>query len=118
VEFFVVVHHRRDREQPWVNLWDDDDRLQAITTTSDIAARCERARRNAERIYVHRCGWARGRPLVCCSVLVRGAGRDDEIGWVKFSDPLVLQAEPTVHPARGQDSYEADVPPPSGEQRR
>jgi hypothetical protein len=111
VAFFVVVHHRRDREQPWVNHWDGNELLQSITTTTAIAARCQRAKENAERVYVHRCGWAGGGPMVCCSVLVRAAGRDDNIGWVRFTDALVLDADPVVEPARGQESYYADAPP-------
>ena len=27
---YVVVHHRSDPNQPWVNSWFDDDRLEAI----------------------------------------------------------------------------------------
>ena len=107
---FVVVHHRRDRDQPWVNHWDGNDRLRAITTTTEVAALCGKAKNNAERVYVHRCGWAGGVPLVCCSVLVRDAGRDDEIGWVRFTEPMAMQAEPTVHPACGQNSYIAEAP--------
>jgi hypothetical protein len=106
---FVVVHHRRDRDQPWVNHWDGNDRLQSITTTTAIAARCGQAKHRDERVYIHRCGWARGGPVVCCSVRVRDAGRDDEIGWVRFDSPEVLQAEPPIKPIPGQGSYEAEV---------
>ena len=93
-----------------MNHWDGNDRLQAITTTPAIAARCGRAKSRDERVYVHRCGWAGGGPVVCCSVLVRDAGRDDEIGWVRFAGAEVLHADPPLDPAPGQDSYEAEVP--------
>ncbi len=108
---FLVVHHRRDRDQPWVNHWDGNDRLRSITTTAEVAARCGHAKHKAERVYVHRCGWAGGVPVVCCSVLVQDAGRDDGIGWVRFTEQMALRAEPTVHPIRGQNSYEAEAPP-------
>ncbi len=112
---FVVLHHRRDGDQPWVNRWIDSDRLHAITTTADIAARCSLAKRRRERVYVHRCGWAGGQPSICCSVIVKDAGHDENIGWVEFREPVVLDVTPTFHPGRGENYYDALAPaPPAG----
>lgn len=111
--FFVVVHHRRDANQPWQNEWTDDDRLRAISTTPGIAARCRLAMRRDERIFVHRCRWKEMNPVICCSVLVKEAQHDAMLGWVGFRNPEVYTATPPVQPVRGQNCYEADPPVPS-----
>ena len=108
--FFVVVHHKRDQDQPWKNHWLDDDRLQVIETTEDIAARCAEAQRRGERVFVHRCGWLGGPPMVCCSVAIKNARHGSNLGWVEFHDPVILDIPPTVQPGRGQNCY--DAPPP------
>jgi len=106
--FFVVVHHRRDQSQPWKNSWRDDDRLEAISTTPDIAGRCALAKRNQEKVFVHRCGWMGSPPTVCCAAAAQEAGSDSSVGWVQFRDHSVLRAKPPLLPGRGQNSYEAD----------
>jgi hypothetical protein len=107
---FVVVHHRRDGDQPWSNNWGDDDRLQMITTTAEIAARCEQAHRTGERIYVHRCGLDARPPLICCSVEVESASYDAMAGCVSFSAFEFVGLPPSRKPARGENWYEADPP--------
>ena len=107
---YVVVHHRRDQQQPWANRWTDDNCLEAISTTPDIAARCRLAKDHGERVFVHRCGWEDGPPRVCCSLVVADAKHDEKIGWVRFRDPEIRDDSPSVHPGRGQNSYEAPAP--------
>ena len=53
VLYIVVLHP--DDAQEWKNVWsnDDDRKLLSITTTPKVAKQC----RDAEVIYVHRCGW-------------------------------------------------------------
>ena len=53
---YVVVHHRRDANQSYVNSWLDDNRIAAIMATSEIGRLCSRAKQKGERIFVHRCG--------------------------------------------------------------
>ena len=109
--FFVVVHHRLDK-QTWSNHWDGDDRLLTIETTATIAERCALAKQVRERVFVHRCAWQGGPARICCSARVKNAQHDSEMGWVEFDDLRTLDATPAVHPAKGQNSYEAPEPLP------
>ena len=108
--FYVVVHHRRDPYQPWANTWLDDDRLKVISTTAEIAARCDQAQRSNEQVFVHRCAWLGGPAVVCCSVAVKAARYDEKLGWVEFADSKVLGHSPRHQPGRGENSYDADPP--------
>jgi len=114
VAFYVVVHHRRDKNQSWVNDWADDQRLNAITTTAEIASRCGVAKSSGERIYVHRCAYEGFPARIACSVAVKEARSDPAVSWVAFHDAAILDAPPPVQPARGQNSYEAPPPDSSG----
>ncbi len=62
----IVVHHRRDRSQPWANDWQDDQRLKTITTTAEIGRFCENAKGKNARVFVHRCAWSSKAPTICC----------------------------------------------------
>jgi hypothetical protein len=81
-----------------------------ITTTAQIAARCEQAHRSGERIYVHRCGFGGRPPSICCSVQVESASYDAKVGWVSFSAFELVGRSPSRQPARGDNWYEADPP--------
>jgi hypothetical protein len=37
---YVVVHHQRDENQPWVNAWLNDELIDAIQTTTEIPSYC------------------------------------------------------------------------------
>lgn len=102
----VVVHHRDDPKQTFVNEWHDADRLKSIETTPEIGRHCASAQRRNERVKVHRCGWGANEPTICCSVAVVSiepfVGRNVK---VTFGDALVLLEEPAVMPEQGQSFY-------------
>ncbi len=103
---YVVVHHRQDTNQPWVNSWLDDERIEAIQTTNDIGSLCQEAQLHGEPVFVHRCAWAENLPSVCCSVKVAQAVPIDRRTFlVTFADPIPLCSVPPVSPAKGQNSY-------------
>src|ERR1017187_5327247 len=106
---YVVVRHKRDPDQSFVNSWLDDERLEAITTTPEIGRFCLDAQQGGEAVCVHRCGWADVRPTVCCSVsVVRVDSVDKRTSLVSFGDQQVLDISPPVTPHPGQCFYFAE----------
>ncbi len=105
---FLVVHHPRDTNQPWVNAWGDDHQLQAIQTTTQIGQLCEAARRTGESVFVHRCGCGSKQPIICCAVQVAAVNPLPGGGsLVQFLEPRALDYPPPLQPNRGQNYYEA-----------
>ena len=105
---YVVVHHQRAENQPWVNAWLDDELIEAIQTTSEIGHLCQRAKERGERVYVHRCGWGDSPPVVCCSAEVEDIGTIDRATvLVRFRSATAVGAEPSVNPVKGQNFYQA-----------
>src|SRR6185436_10298199 len=99
---YVVVRHRRDPDQRFVNSWLDDEQLEAITTTHEIGQLCQDGQQRSERVCVHRCGWSDTRPTICCSVsVVRVDSVDGWTSLVRFADQQVLDMLPPVTPHRG-----------------
>jgi hypothetical protein len=106
MNLYVVVHHGRDSDQRFVNSWLDDERLDAITTTVEIGQLCQEAQQSREPVYVHRCGWADARPIVCCLVsVVRVDSIDRHTKLVRFTGQQVLNEVPPVTPHPGQSFY-------------
>ena len=108
MSLYLVVHHRRDRNQTFVNSWLDDDRLEAITTTVEIGQLCQDAQQTRQPVYVHRCGCADFdiRPTVCCSLsIVRVDSVDKRTKLVTFSEQHVMDMQPPVTPLPGQSFY-------------
>lgn len=105
----VVVHHRKDPDQPWRdNIWLDGDLLQAIVTTAEIGRLCEGAQRRGERVSVHRCAWGGIPPTICCTVQVkRVASLSRRTSLVEFTLVEAANRTPPVQPLPGQNSYEA-----------
>lgn len=104
----LVVHHRRDSHQPWANSWLDDQRLEAITTTSEIGSRCADAMARGEFVRVHRCGWSDLGPEVSCEVIVTASQPIDRRTYlVSFDHHRILGSSPSVTPHPGQNTYEA-----------
>lgn len=88
---YVVVHHRRDADQSFVNSWLDDERLEAITTTPEIGRFCLDAQQRGEIVCVHRCGWSDVRPTICSSAsVVRVDSVDRRTSLVSFADQKIL----------------------------
>jgi hypothetical protein len=108
VPLYLVVHHR-GADQPWQNSWLDDDLLEAIQTTAEIGRLCARAQESDEQVFVHRCGWAGGPPLICCAVRV---GRVSQLSgrhaFVEFVGQVSLECSPPLQPGRGQNWYESE----------
>lgn len=103
---YVVLHHRSDPHQPWKNLWDGDDRVVVIETTSQIA----NLAKDARRVFVHRCAYAGAPAALVCEAEVLRAGADGKKGWVEFKTIRTLNAKPPLAPLRGQSFYEAPEP--------
>ena len=101
----LVVHHRRDSHQPWVNHWIDNDLLGTITTTQKIGLLCEDARIKGASIKVHRCGWGDEPPVICCKArVVRAVAVDKSSFLVEFSS-MVSGERPAGSPKPGQNFY-------------
>ena len=106
---YIVVHHRKDPEKPWSNAWldDDDDLLEAITTTREVASRCRQALHSGESVYIHRCAYATERPVICCSAQVASIDQVGSSWLVKFKGQKRLAVSPPLQPMLGTNSYEA-----------
>lgn len=103
---YLVVHHRKDTHQPWTNSWLDDQRLEAIQTTKQVAELCQDALSSDEVIYVHRCASSMGPPSICCALKVWTVQHIASSNWlVRFKDQQPLNAMPPVQPRPGQNSY-------------
>ena len=112
--FYIVVHHPDDPDPTkWANEWDGGGLLRTITTPRSVANRCRLARDRRERIFVHRCAWGGINATIRRSVEVSDVNDiDRSTALVRFSDPKLLDAEPSVFPQQGQNSY--DAAPPAG----
>jgi hypothetical protein len=105
---YVVVHHRKDENQPWVNAWLSDQLIEAIQTTTEIGDLCREAKRLRERVLVHRCGWGELSPTICCSAEVEEVnGIDKSTALVRFTSVTPLNGTPPRSPVRGQNYYRA-----------
>ena len=74
---YIVVHHKKDTKQPWVNSWLDDDRLAAIQTNGQVANLCSDVHREGQPVFVHRCAFASFSPIICCSASVTSVQKID-----------------------------------------
>jgi hypothetical protein len=107
MSLYVVLHHPRDPEQPWANSWIDDDRIAAITTTTEIGRFCLEAKQRSQQVLVHRCAYGSTGASVSCSVDVQAVHQIGGGAYVVFQNPKVL-GTPTLHsPPRGTNSYYA-----------
>ena len=102
----IVVHHRSDHHQPWINSWMDDDYPEAIQTTIKIGQLCSKEKDQNKKVFVHRCGWGQTEPTVCCEVDVERVDPiDKKTCLVSFHNPKVINHEPVKTPIRGQNYY-------------
>jgi hypothetical protein len=107
----LVLHHRRAREQPWSNAWEDDDRIRAITTTDEVGDLCTAAMKRNEEIFIHRCAWSGGEPVVCCAAKIASVDQmPQREAFVRFHKTRQLHVLPTERPRAGQNFYEAAAP--------
>ena len=104
---YVVLHHRDDQEQPWVNAWLDETAIEAIQTTKEIGQKCWKIKASRERVFVHRCGHGEHPPVICCSVNVAEVSAiDNSTVLVTFSNPVPVNKEPPLSPVKHQNFYE------------
>ncbi len=103
---YIVVHHKKDTKQPWVNSWLDDDRLAAIQTNGQVANLCSDVHREGQPVFVHRCAFASFSPIICCSASVTSVQKIDRKTWlVSFSNQQILGGIPPAQPMPGQNFY-------------
>ncbi len=105
-DLYLVVHHHRDSHQPFPNSWLDDDRLEAIETTTAIGRLCQKAKIAGGAVNVHRCAWDDYPPVICCRAAVLDAVAIDRGTWyVRFGSQEVLAEPPPKTPHLGQSFY-------------
>src|SRR5690348_7582473 len=103
---YLVVHHQKDTNQPWTNSWLDDQRLEAIQTTRQVAELCREALSSGELVYVHRCATTLSPPSVCCSLRIATIDHLGSSTWlVRFKDQAPMNEAPLIQPMLGQNSY-------------
>jgi hypothetical protein len=107
-DLYLVLRHRKD-SQVWSNAWLDDDRIDAIETNREVAQRCEQALLSDKTIFVHRCAWAGGPPIISCSMKVASVNSISKKDWlVRFKDQSAILRSPTPgQPMAGQNLYDA-----------
>ena len=104
--FHIVLRHRQ-APQTAQNRWLDDSRPEWITTTTEVAMRCQEFARKGEPVRVHRTEWNGRGPAVCCECEVAAVREIDEHCYhVGFKSHRVLELLPLAHPARGASCYE------------
>jgi hypothetical protein len=111
---YLVVRHRKNPQQPFQNIWLDDELLTSIQTTLEISELCRKEKEANYRVFIHRCSYEDCHedcpPIICCSVNVMDVA---EIGgWiiVEFGDQTLVNSVPTVQPIRHQNYYFAPSP--------
>ena len=103
---YLVVHHKQDINQPWVNSWLGDNLLDAIQTNGPVATLCSTAHLGGQPIFVHRCAFGIFSPTICCSASVTSVQQIDKKTWlVKFSKQQTLSDIPPAQPMPGQNFY-------------
>lgn len=107
MSLYIVLHHRDDKEQPWVNAWLDDATIEAIQTTKEIGQKCGKIKATGDRVFVHRCRYGENPPVICCSVSVADVSAiDNRTVLVTFSNPVPMNNEPPLSPVKHQNFYE------------
>jgi|ERR1017187_5747487 hypothetical protein len=110
---YLVVHHHQDRQQPFHNIWldNDDELLKSIQTKFEIGELCRQEMDMNHRVYIHRCGCLDLgiRPMICCSVLVADVAVIGGRVIVEFRDQKrLLNSTPSEPPPpdEGQSYYQ------------
>ena len=102
---YLVVHHQRDSRR-YPNSWLDDERLDAIETTSAIGRMCKEAKVSGRTVLVHRCAWDDNPAVICCRASVLDAVAIDRRTWyVRFGNQEVLAESPPKIPYLGHSFY-------------
>ncbi len=103
----IVVHHRRDPQQPYDNAWLDDNILYAVTTPNAVANLLRVEQRSRCRVYVHRCALGLEiNHVICCSLEVDQIRRiNKRESYVTFTNATLLDDPPSITPMPGQNYY-------------
>jgi hypothetical protein len=107
---YLVVRHRQNPQQPFQNIWLDDERLASIQTTLEISELCKKEKDLNQQVYIHRCGYENHSPIICCSAHVADVAEIGGWNIVEFEDQTLLNSMPTVQPIRHQNYYFAPSP--------
>jgi hypothetical protein len=105
--FHIVVRNRNNPEQPWKNVWADDNCIRSITTTLEIANRCAALSAANETVRVHRTQWKSSPAIISCECRVAMVTYGKGNPRVEFRDCDPLNVRPPSTPERGQSSYDA-----------
>jgi hypothetical protein len=104
--FYIVVRNRRNPEQKWPNVWADEHCIKQITTTLEIAKRCEDLAQRNEAMRVHRTQWKSTPAIISCECRVATVTYGKGNARVDFKDCRPLNLRPPLTPERGQSWYE------------
>ncbi len=106
MSFHIVLRHK-NAPQVAQNKWLDESSPAWITTTPDVAMRCQELQRESQPLRIHRMEWSGRGPTVCCECAVQAVREIDEhSSHVELNVLRVLEIMPLVRPVRGQSSYE------------
>lgn len=105
--YYIVVRNRKNPERKWPNIWADDYCIKSITTTLEIAKRCEQLKQKEEAVRVHRTQWKSSPAIICCECRVALVTYGKGNARVEFRDCRPLSLRPPVTPEKGQSCYDA-----------
>ena len=111
---FLIVHHRRNSKQTFLNVWKDDQIIESIQTPTQIGKHCQRLKESGQRVFFHRCAWGDQPATICCSALVdHSSPINRNTHEVAFKDCIPLDSQPSENANQGLNFYEAEpVPSP------
>jgi len=107
MSFYIVVRDRRNPVQRWSNVWMDDNCIKSITTTLEIAKRCDAIRQRNETLRVHRTQRNGNPAAISCECRVAMVTYGKRSARVEFKDSRPLNLRPPMKPDRGQNCYDA-----------
>ena len=107
MRLYLVLHHRRDPDQPWSNDWIDDDRIRAITTTARVGNFCEQEKQQGRAVFVHRCAYGGTAAVISCAAEVDRVDKIGDGALVTFVNPAQMTAAPPGFPPQGTRMYTA-----------
>lgn len=102
----IVLRHKNDQTQKWGNHWIDEDIIDVITTSYEVAKALQDALKQGSSVYIHRCGWAGNSPLICAKVEIESVDWiDKKNALVKFCRQERLGIRPVCQPTEGTSFY-------------
>ena len=99
---YIIVRHKH-AEQIWVNSWKDENTLEAITTTKELAKICELEKKSKNIVAIYRCEYNGSSAVICGQAEVDTV--DTTINYVSFKNYNVLNVSPPLVAQQGQTHY-------------